>query len=805
MTENHNLPATHGNGHLPTQGNGRLPEFAGYGPEPGEEGDGGRAALKRALAAVRRYKWVVAGIALVGTSAAVFASRYVPLKYQAEATFWFDAANRDDQMRGPIQAAELLRNEGWIELLRSYRVLDYVVQHERLYLQHRARDGDVLASFEVDSMFRPGSYALRVSDDGASVELSTREGRSVEVAAAGEPVGRQLGFQWQPPRSALKPGREVRFTVLTPRETSRQLDSQMSTYLGRGASFLHLAYSAEDPEKAASVVNTLAERYVEVAGDLKRAKMTELRDTLRSQLASAQEDLTAAEMALESYRVQTITLPSEMAVPIAPGLEETRIPVLSAFFDLKVEQEMVQRERDAIRRILAGGLEDGVSVDALSGVGAVQQSPELKSALNALAEQRAELRALQQTYTDEHTLVQRAMTRVAELERQVVPELGGRLIDDLTARSRTLDNLIASSGGELRQIPTRAIEQARYRRSVASAENLYNDLRQRYEVARLAAETTTPDFRIMDRATAPTRPTADPRIQLLLMGLAGSLAIGTLLAMALDRADPRLRYVEQITDGMRLNVIGAVPNLGAKRRRLEPGDDDMTRAVEALRSIRLNLTYAYGSAGPMIVTISSPGSGDGKTFLTSNLALTYADLGMRTLVIDGDTRRGQVHRLYQIDRKPGLTDYLASGASADAVIRSTRFPLVDVIPGGTRRGDSPELLASPRLGDLLARIRADYDVILIDSPPLGAGVDPLILGTLSGNMMLVMRTGTTDRALAEAKLESLDRLPIRVLGVVINGMEDDHSYRYYSYLPGYEAGADDAADTEDQQDLLQPA
>jgi Mrp family chromosome partitioning ATPase len=297
-------------------------------------------------------------------------------------------------------------------------------------------------------------------------------------------------------------------------------------------------------------------------------------------------------------------------------------------------------------------------VDALSVVGAVQQSPELQQALADLTAKRAELRAARQLYTDEHPVVRRAVEEVQVLERTVVPQLGRRVIASLDSRAAVLDNTIASAGGELRGIPPRAIEEARLRRSVSTAENMYNDLRQRYESARLAAETSIPDVRVLDHAVVPTRPVSDPRIQLVLMGILGSLGLGVLLAFLLDRADSRLRYAEQVTDGMRLAVIGAVPNLAGVRRGLLAGDES-ARVLESLRSIRLNLLHAHGSAGPVMVTVSSPGSGDGKTFISSNLALTFADLGMKTLIIDGDTRRGGLHHLYGVNRRPGLTDYLA--------------------------------------------------------------------------------------------------------------------------------------------------
>ena len=752
--------------------------------------------LKRYLAAVRRYRWLVLALVGVGIAAGIAASRYVSLRYAAEATFWFDVTSQSDQVRAPIQSSELLESDAWIELLRSFAVLDHVVRTERLYLEHEPADAALFSGFALDSMFRPGSYRWQVSKDGRTAQLKTAEGVVVETARRGQPVGRGAGLLWQPPAAEWEAERDVAFTVLVPREASKQMAQALSTRLASGGNFLSVGYSDEDPERAAAVVNTLADRYIEVATDLKTEKLSQLRQILATQLEYAQQNLVAAEMSLEGFRVQTITLPSETGAPLAPGLEATRDPVFNSFFGMRIERDAIERDRDAIRRAISSP--NGTSVDALATLGAVRNSPELSAALTELTERRAELRALTQKYTDEHPLVQRAQADVADLETRAIPQLAQGLVAELDSRVGVLDGTIGSASSELRQIPTRAIEEARHRRSVSIAENLYNDLRRRYEGARLAEEAAVPDIRILDRATVPTRPVNDPRITTILLGIVAGLGAGVLLAILLDRADPRLRYVEQVTGDPRLQVIGAVPNL---RKGLAAGQEDTARVLESLRAVRLSLMHAYGAAGPIAVTVTSPGASDGKTFITSNLALTFADLGMKTLVIDGDTRRGRLHHLLELQRVPGLTDYLGGDAPLEDVIRSTRYPLIDVLPSGRRRADSPELLSSSAMGTLLARIKPQYQVILIDSPPLGAGVDPLVLGTLTGNMLLVLRTGQTERALIDAKLQMVERLPIRLLGVVMNGFETgESSYRYYSYLPGYEARSEDA-----EHQALQPA
>jgi capsular exopolysaccharide synthesis family protein len=193
--------------------------------------------------------------------------------------------------------------------------------------------------------------------------------------------------------------------------------------------------------------------------------------------------------------------------------------------------------------------------------------------------------------------------------------------------------------------------------------------------------------------------------------------------------------------------------------------------------------------------VTSPSQGEGKSFITTNLAVAFAEMGRRTLLIDGDTRRGDAHRLLGLERSPGLTDYLRD-RNAGEVIQSTEYPTLDYIACGTRGTTTPELLASSEMSAFMGTLRRAYDVILVDSPPLAAGADPIILASLTGNLVVVIRTGSTEKQLAAAKLDVLGRLPVRVLGAVLNDVEDKGVYRYYyDYLPDYQPEAEEDDET----------
>lgn len=759
--------------------------------------DGGQE-WRRYLAALIRYKWLILLVLAVGTAAGVVVSRFVPVKYTAQATIWVETGSRANDP-GPIRAPGLLQSYSWVELLRSYVVLDHVVREMRLYLSPSSPEAaDALRNFTVKERFQTGRYEFAVGRDGTSFELLSSNGEVLQRGVFGDSVGAHLGFQWVPTPGAVPAGERIAFSVTNLRDAARRLSESLNTNMTQG-NFLRITLTGTDPRQIAATVNEVAYRLVEVAADLKRARLDELTKILDGQLRVARENLEAAEMALEAFRIQTITLPSDRGLAVAPGVAVTQNPAFTQYFDMKFQQEQLQRDHDAIQRALANANGSSLAVEALEVIPSVQQSSQLKAALAELTGKRAELRGLRHRYTDEHPDVKQLIAQVDSLEKTVIPRLATVLLSELRTRRSELDRLIDASSAQLRQIPPRMIEEARLQRHVATAEALYTDLHQRYNEARLAAESSVPDLSILDEAVVPQWPSSNRRPQIILMALAGSLGLAILGAILLDRIDPRLRYPEQVTHGLGLPIIGAVPHV--HQRKPVPGSDEAASVVEAFRSIRLNLMHAYGAAGPLMVTLSSPGSGDGKSFISANLALAFAELGRRTLLIDGDIRRGALHRVFGLSRKPGLIDYLRGDVGWEALIQRTEHKGLDFVGCGTRLQSGPELLASGPMGPLLKELRSRYDVILVDSPPLATGIDPFVLGTLTGNLLLIMRTGSTDRDMAGAKLDLLQRLPIRILGAVLNGVSATGLYRYYyrhyAYLPGYQAEDEEPTDVSD--------
>lgn len=751
---------------------------------------------RRYLAAVFRLKWMVLGVAVLGTAVGMVASRFVKPRYVSQASIWIQGGDprRSADSPGPIQTGQLLNSSSWVELLRQYIVLDDVVRKTHLYLIPAApQDSSAFSEFELADPFRPGTYRLEIDDSARTFALRTREGLVVQTGRVGDSIGAAVGFRWLPPATALGPGRRLSFTVVPPRDAALQLGRDLQTKIDLNGNFLRLELAGTDPVLITTTVNATADRYVAVAADLKRNKLTELTRILKEQLEYAAASLKDAEISLENFRVRTITLPSDRATPVSGGIEYTRNEVLSNFFNTKIEREQLRRDREAIERVLATTADSVFSTSALMVIQSVQRASDLSRALQELTDKQAELRALRYRYTDQDPRVQNVSSQVRTLETQMVPAIARALVADIAQREADFEDRISSGSRELREVPTRMIEEARLARAVLIAENLYTTLQKRFEEARLAEASSIPDVRVLDRAIVPEQPFRNTRLRIVLGALFGSLALGLIAAVGVDRVDRHFRYPEQITSGLGLPILGAVPRVNGSHGK----DGAAAHVIEAIRGIRLNLAYAYGSAGPMLLTITSAGPNDGKSFIASNLALSFADAGRRTLVIDGDVRRGELHRLFGGRRKPGLTDFLCGDVEIERLVQPTQYPLLKLIGSGQRMQRAPELLGGGRLPSLLASVRNDYEVILVDSPPLGAGVDPYVLATMTGHVLLVVRNGITDRELAGAKLEMLDRLPVRLLGAVLNDIQPTGVYRYYAYSydpKDYEAQDEPAKD-----------
>ena len=276
--------------------------------------------------------------------------------------------------------------------------------------------------------------------------------------------------------------------------------------------------------------------------------------------------------------------------------------------------------------------------------------------------------------------------------------------------------------------------------------------------------------------------------QKILLGILVGLLLGLGAAFFLEYLDQTIKSVADIERSVGTPVLGRIPQepklTGANGRRGEiviltklSADDP---AVEAYRALRTNVTFVGAERPVQFITLTSPGPGEGKSTTAANLALVLAQGGSKTLLIDGDLRRSQVHRAFGLVREPGLTDVLIGGARLREAIRPEVTTNLDVLPSGQAPPNPAELLGSDAMRRLVSDLRRDYEYIVMDTPPTLPVTDAAIVASVSDATILVMRSGETEESAAQRAVEQLRQVRARVAGAVLNGVSPRRD-RYYSY------------------------
>jgi capsular exopolysaccharide synthesis family protein len=749
--------------------------------------------LGRFTSAVRRYKWLIVAVVAVGSSIGYALTQLVAPKYRVDGSI---IIKKSAPGAGPISAPGLISDPAsWVDLTRSFIVLDQVVQRLGLYVEPKdPKQSALLGDLRPSGTLQPGLFQLKIDASGTRYELirpAPRAGEQavvVETGAVGDSIGRAAGFQWRPEAGRFAPGSTTEFRVMTARDAAVRLYADLSVLpVGPNTNIMRLQMTGQEPAMLAAKMNTLLDQFVKEAARLSKSNLETVAATVEEQMDEAKSRLNAAEGSLESYSVNTITLPSDNAV-VAPGVAMATSPVFNKYFQDNVAHKSVMRDREALAAIVnSAGAGGTLSYDGLKSLPPRGPNDPLDIELRNLELRQAELRNLQAKFTDQHSLVLAKKEEIRHLEQSTIPSLARATLDQLNIQESALRRNIEGQAGELRQIPARKIEEARRQREVFIADQVYTELQRRHYAAKLAAASAVPDVAAFDTATVPSRPSTDTAGSIFLVAILASLGLGIGAAILLDQTDRRFRYPEQATRDLGLDIMSGIPTIRNPRNasaRLQ----EASQLVEAFRSLSLTVRSAFDGIGPVVLTVSSPGPGDGKSFVSANLAMALADGGYRTAVIDGDIRRGALHTVFAPAAQiPGLTDLLAGEAVLSEVLLPTSHPGLFLVPSGRRRRNGPELLAGESMNGLLRDLRQQFDAIIVDSAPLGAGIDPFALGVATGAMLIVLRTGETDRKLAQAKLEVLDRMPVRVLGTVLNDIGESPQFKYYYYLEGYGA------------------
>jgi capsular exopolysaccharide synthesis family protein len=378
----------------------------------------------------------------------------------------------------------------------------------------------------------------------------------------------------------------------------------------------------------------------------------------------------------------------------------------------------------------------------------------------------------------------------------------------LDARVKALTALKVRSGATFSVLPAMKEEQARLERRVNSLAATSDDLRAQYQKARMAEEVEAGDIDVVSLAPLPSSPLISGAVLKLALGIFLGLVLGLIVAYTLEALNTSVRRPEDLEAVLRVPGLAVIPRitggsrhggshlrklLGSGKNKLEAGspmsgDQTFSIGIEAFRNLRTSLIWSDGGETLKTLVVTSAAPGEGKTLTAANLAVTLAYDGLRVLLVDCDIRRPRVHGLFHVPRAPGLMELLTASSNPDSppppAIRQTSVARLSVLPCGALPMNAANLLSSTRMRILLQELKEQFDIIVLDTPPVLATADAGIVASLTDGVLLVVRAGTTDRNAAQRAYQQLANVGARVVGTVLNdpggevAKEGDYYYPY---------------------------
>lgn len=576
-------------------------------------------------------------------------------------------------------------------------------------------------------------------------------------------------------------GRKENFDPSTPvRLKNLKVKRPPNTYL------LKISYRSRDRQLAADVANAIARSYLEHTYKIRYQAAAGLAEFMEKQIEELRAKMERSGDALARF---------ERELNIINPEEKTNI--LSARL-LELNTEFTKAQADRVAKEAAWRALEAGSLEAAHTSSQREALAKLTEDFNAAQQRFAEVKA---HFGPNHPEYQVAAAKVEEVRRLL--EATGRSIAERAAieyqtaldRERMIEKELKATKAELDSLNARSFEYQALKREAEGDKKLYEELLRKIKEATINASFQNTGARIADPALPGKKPVF-PRtglsvlVAFLLSGLLAAAA-----AVTADHLDDTVRDPEQVERTMNTQVIGTLPMVKSWKGRLVPAgvngdgasDPGVSSYGEAIRTLRNSILLADFDRRIRSLLITSATPGEGKSTTAFYLALAHAEQGNRTLLIDGDLRRPSLHRRLDVAGDAGLVRVLAGEiAWREAVVRPAGLPLLDVLPAGPASHRAADMVGRG-LTQLVAEAARDYDLVVLDAPPLLGFAEPLQMATAVDGVVVVTRAGDTSRKAVATVIATLGRLRANVVGLVLNEVHRrmGEGYYYYGYYRRY--------------------
>jgi len=562
----------------------------------------------------------------------------------------------------------------------------------------------------------------------------------------------------------------------------------------RNSRLVDVNFQAKDPVLAATIVNTLANAYIDQNLEIKLRAVQDAVKWLHNRIQEEGNKVEKAEQALLRYKEKhsiVTDFSSDVENITAQKLAQLNTQVV------EVESERVEAETRYKQAMALSNTPD--MVDSITEVLNNELILQIKSMEVELYKRMSEL---SKRYGQKHPQMVAIESELKTLNKRKTQEVN-RVINSLKneyrvilAKENSLKAALAKQKKDSLELNQKAIEYGVLRREAESARHMYELLIKRFKETSLTEDMKTGNIRIIDRAEVPEDPVKPKKKLNVFLAIILGLFTGIGLAFFFEYLDNTIKTPEDVKQHLNIPYLGLIPLFSTENKGILKDDTSRelvtvnyprSTASESYRGIRTSILFSFAETVPQVILITGVGPQEGKTITTVNLAVTMAQADSKIVILDCDMRRANVHKVFGTANDHGISNLLVGNSNMREAILHTRIPNLDVIPCGPIPPNPSELLGSTRMTTLLNSLRKHYAHILIDSPPSLAVTDAVVLSKSVDGVILVIRAGYTAKEIIRSGIAQFGAVGTHILGAVLNGVDmsrDRYHYQYYYYYYG---------------------
>jgi capsular exopolysaccharide synthesis family protein len=523
-----------------------------------------------------------------------------------------------------------------------------------------------------------------------------------------------------------------------------------------------------NPVEAALWANTLADVYVDQTVAKRVEAARKAYDWLQERLAATQQTMREAQDRLfKSYQTQDLFVPEGSVSAVSASITKLNEDHIAAQAR-RIALEAALKQADQMRA-------RGQSLDTVPQVAADALVVNLNGQLTALD---LELSRLKEKFREAHPEVQKVQAQIDQV-RKAKNERATQIVGGLRAEYAQLQRrefeLRAAIDAQKAQAATQSRKGAELdalRKESESSKNLYEVLLQKLNETDIAASIRNNNVSLVERAAPPLWPVRPEKKKIATLALFLGLLAGVALVLGRDFLDNTIKDPEEMERYLHLDLLAAVPRY----------DESTVHLVtEAYQNLRTSLIFARREEGGQVVLITSTAPQEGKTTTLVNIAKLLASSGEKTVVLDFDLRRAQLHSRLGLTREPGVTNFFVKHEELDALIRPTRVANLFALTAGPLPPNPPALLARRAVAELFEHLRRQFEWVLVDSPPLASVTDALLVARHADVVVYVVQHNKMDKKLVKRNVTALRKATPNLLGAVLNAVDVKAKGYYYYY------------------------